>query len=161
MENETKTEETKDTKQEETKEEVKVEEKQKEKKETKEEVKVEGKQDTKEEDNKLSALELRLKALEEENNNQKAELNSQKIKNTILEKIEDKDLQKAVLETGLVKNVEDIEQVIKIVELSKTLNKSKFGDGYKPADEVKGDAYKQAEAKGDIFAMIKQKISKQ
>lgn len=137
-------------KEEQNKEDTKKEETKEETKETKKEE--EKHDDTKESDDKYSNLESQLKAITDE-------LNSQKIKNTILEKIDDKELQKAVLETGLVKSVDDIDKVIKIVELSKTLNKSKFQDGYKPADEFQGDAYKQAEAKKDVLGMIKQKLT--
>lgn len=145
-------EETKETQ--ENKEETKIEDK-------KEEVKDETKEEEKTELNEFEELKRRLEALEKDNKRKEQELKEQTIKNTIMEKIDNKDLQKAVLETGLVKDVEDIEKVVQIVELSKTLNKGKFIDGYKPSDEAKADAYEQAEKKGDIFSMIKQKMNRQ
>ncbi|WP_146005391.1 hypothetical protein [Haloimpatiens massiliensis] len=144
----------KDEKTEIKKEETKIEDK-------KEEVKDETKEEEKTELNEFEELKRRLEALEKDNKRKEQELKEQTIKNTIMEKIDNKDLQKAVLETGLVKDVEDIEKVVQIVELSKTLNKGKFIDGYKPSDEAKADAYEQAEKKGDIFSMIKQKMNRQ
>lgn len=153
----------------EVKEEVKVDEtKTEEVKEPKEESKVEDvkidepkEEESKTDDNKYSKMEERLKALEEANKQQAEALKEQTIKNTILEKISDKELQKAVLETGLVKSVEDIDNVLKIVELSKSLNKTNFSDGYKPTDNKQADGYQQAEKKGNVLDMIKQKMSKQ
>lgn len=148
-------EEEQETKQEETKKEEKQENKDTKKEEKKEDMheeKHEEKHETKESDDKYSTLELQVNAITNE-------LNAQKIENAILKKIDNKDLQKAVLETGLVKNVDDIDKVIKIVELSQSVNKNKFKDGYKPADEFQGDEYKQAEAKKDVLSMIKHKLT--
>jgi hypothetical protein len=107
---------------------------------------------------KYSALEQRMIALEEDNRLKDEALKEQTIKSSIMEKISDRELQQAVLDTGLVKSVEDIDKVLKIVQLSTTLNKNKFADGYKPTDEKQTDAYQQAAAKGDIFNMIKHKM---
>lgn len=166
MEKEEKKEDTKkedkaEDKKEEKKDEDKKDNKVEDKKEDKKEEKKEDKQDTKIEDKSNYSIELRIKALEEENSRQKIEIDNQKIKNAIFEKIDDKDLQKAVIETGLVKSVDDIDKVVKIVELSQSINKSKFKDGYKPADTAKTDTYEQAEAKKDILGMIKSKLNKQ
>lgn len=121
-----------------------------------------AKEDVKKEDtSKYDEMVEKLRILEESNKTQADLLNTEKIKNTIMENISDKELQKAVLETGLVKTVEDIEKVMKIVEMSKTSNKGiSHVDGFIPQDEVKADAYQQAEKKGDILAMIKHKMSK-
>jgi hypothetical protein len=148
----------------ETKEEVKEEQLETKVEEVKEDVKIEeSKEEVKpnETDDKIKQLQEQLNSLLERDKQREAELQNAVLRNTIMEKVQDKDLQKAVLETGLVKNVEDIEKVMKIVELSKTLNKSKFTDGYKPQDEVTADAYAKAEQKGDILSMIKQKMNKQ
>ena len=103
----------------------------------------------------------RLRVSEESNKTQAELLNAEKIKNTIMGKVEDKELQKTIMETGLVKSVEDVDMVMKIVEMSKTLNKSvSHADGFIPQDEVQADAYSQAQKKGDILSMIKQKMSK-
>lgn len=127
----------------------------------KEEVKEDVKEDKKEEvDTKYAEMAEKLRVLEESNKAQSEQLNAEKIKSTIMEKVSDKELQKTIMETGLVKSIEDIDMVMKIVEMSKTLNKSKFTDGYKPTDEVQADAYSQAEKKGDILSMIKHKMSK-
>ncbi|MBZ9616790.1 hypothetical protein [Clostridium estertheticum] len=125
--------------------------------EVKKEVKVEDKKDTSEYD----AIVEKVRVLEESNKQQSDLLNIEMIKNTIMEKVSDKELQKTIMETGLVKNIEDIDMVIKIVEMSKTLNKSvSHKDGFIPQDEVTVDAYAKAEQKGDILSMIKHKMSK-
>lgn len=149
-----------DTKKEDKAEDKKEEKQDEDKKDNKVEDKKEDKKEEKKED-KQDSIELRIKALEEENSRQKIEIDNQKIKNAIFEKIDDKDLQKAVIETGLVKSIDDIDKVVKIVELSQSINKSKFKDGFIPADTAKTDTYEQAEAKKDIFGMIKSKLNKQ
>lgn len=149
----------------EVKEEVKIEQEkepvQKAKLETKE-VPTEEKKEKKEEvksDDKYAELLKQVKEVTDQNNKIKEEMKAEKIKNFLMEKIENKELQKAVMETGLVQDVDDIEKVLKIVEASKVLNKSRFTDGYKPHNEVQTDVYKQAQAKGNVFEMIRQKLS--
>lgn len=112
-------------------------------------------------DTKYDEMVEKLRILEESNKLQSEQLNTEKIKNTIMEKVSDKELQKTIMETGLVKNIADIDMVIKIVEMSKTLNKSvSHKDGFIPQDEVTADAYAKAEQRGDILSMIKHKMSK-
>jgi len=141
--------------------EVKKKEVKTEEKKVEEVKKEEVKEEVKTETSEYADMKERLRVLEESNKVQADLLSAERIKNTIMEKVQDKELQKTIMETGLVKNVEDIDRVMKIVELSKTLNKgTNHSDGFIPQDEVQADAYSQAQKKGDILGMIKQKMSK-
>lgn len=123
----------------------------------KDEPMMEVKKDTSEYD----AMVERVRLLEESNKRQSELLNSEMIKNTIMEKVQDKGLQKAIMDTGLVKSISDIDSVMKMLDVSNALNTTtSHKDGFIPRDEVQADAYKQATKDGNILEMIKHKMSR-
>jgi len=143
---------TEEVKAEPVKEEVKVEE----------EIKDAAKEDVKTDaETKYDAMVEKLRVLEESNKTQSDLLNTANIKSTIMERVQDKELQKTIMETGLVKSIDDIDMVMKIVEMSKVLNKGvSHVDGFIPSDEVQATGYEQAEKEGNILAMITHKLSR-